>query len=157
MRILVISDSHGRSREIEKAIEAQPEAKHIFFLGDCVRDIEDLVYCYPERNFHIVEGNCDGYTMYKTVDAENLFCKRIVYTHGHSLGVKGGKARLYTLAKEQRADIVLFGHTHVAEAEYCDGTYFVNPGSLCSGRCGFTSYAVIDIVEGGIMPLIVKT
>ena len=157
MRILVISDSHGRALEIEKAIEAQPEAKHIFFLGDCVSDVEDLQYCYADRIFHIVEGNCDGYTMYKTVDAENLFGKRIVYTHGHSLGVKGGKARLYTVAKEQNADIVLFGHTHVAEAEYVDGVYYVNPGSLCSGRCGYTSYAVIDIVESGIMPVIVKT
>ncbi len=157
MRILVISDSHGKSYEIEKVIEAQPEAKHIFFLGDCVRDIEDLSFCYADRNFHIVEGNCDGYTMYKSCDAENICGKRILYTHGHTYSVKSGKTRLIEWAKAQNADIVLYGHTHVAEGEYIDGVYFVNPGSLCSGRCGFTSYAVVDITDSGIMPIIIRT
>ncbi len=59
MRIIVISDTHGRSSLIEKIIEAQPEAKHVFFLGDVVRDIEDLPYIYPTHTFHIVSGNCD--------------------------------------------------------------------------------------------------
>ena len=67
MRILVISDSHGRSGEIEKAIESHPDIKHVFFLGDCVRDIEDITYIYPDRSFYISEGNCDGYTLYPLV------------------------------------------------------------------------------------------
>ena len=157
MRILVISDSHGKTAEIEKAIEAQSEAKQVFFLGDCVRDIEDLTYVYTDRIFHIVEGNCDGYTMYKTADAENLCGKRILFTHGHTYNVKSGRERLKAWAREQNADIVLYGHTHLAETEYDEGVYFVNPGSLCSGRCGYTSYAVIDIVEGGVMPVIIRT
>ena len=42
MRILVISDSHRNTRVIDKILSSQPEAKHVFFLGDCTADIEDF-------------------------------------------------------------------------------------------------------------------
>ena len=157
MRILVISDSHGRSGEIEKAIEAHPDIKHVFFLGDCIRDIEDIVYIYSDRSFYIVEGNCDGYTMYKSWDTVTLGGKKILFTHGHGFSVKLGMERLYELAKSLSADLVLYGHTHLAKTEYAEGIYYVNPGSVCSGRAGFTSYAIVDLVDSGIMPNIIRT
>lgn len=157
MYILVISDTHGRVSEIEKVIEKHPEAKHVFFLGDCVRDMEDIPFIYPDRTYHIVEGNCDGYTEYKSADMVEICGKRIFFTHGHTLGVKLGLEKLYAEAERQRADLVLFGHTHAAITEYADGRHFVNPGSLSSGALGFRSYAKIDIVENGIVPGIIKT
>ena len=153
MRILVISDSHGRTSKIEQAIESQSEAKHIFFLGDCVRDIEDYPFIYPDRTFHIVSGNCDFGSLCKSEDSVVLGGKKILFTHGHHLSVKGGIARLRQTAKQQGADIVLFGHTHIATKEYADGIHFVNPGSLSSAREGRCSYAVIDIESNGIMPI----
>lgn len=156
MRILVISDSHGRTSAIEEAIEAQPTAKHVFFLGDCVSDIEDLAYIYPDRSFHIVSGNCDGYSFYKSVDFIVLQGKKIIFTHGHSFSVKSGLERIKAFAETENAHIILFGHTHAAITEYENGRHFVNPGSLSHGSLGFRSYAVIDIEENGVMPIIVK-
>lgn len=156
MYILVISDTHGRVSEIEKAIEAHPEIKHVFFLGDCVRDMEDIPFIYPDKTYHIVEGNCDGYTEHKSVEIIELCGKRILFTHGHTFSVKLGMERLYAEAERQNADIVLFGHTHTAITEYANGRYFVNPGSLYSGALGFRSYAIVDITEKGIMPNIIK-
>ena len=156
MRILVISDSHGRTGEVEKAIEAHPDIKHIFFLGDCVRDVEDLPYIYSDRSFHIVEGNCDGYTEYKSSDTVVLNSKRIFFTHGHAYSVKLGMERLCEAAKSLNADLVLYGHTHIAKTEYADGVYFVNPGSISAGRSSGATYAVIDLVDAGIMPNIIK-
>lgn len=156
MRIIVISDTHGRSSLIEKIIEAQPEAKHVFFLGDVVRDIEDLPYIYPTHTFHIVSGNCDYASLLRSDDAVNLGGKRILFTHGHAYSVKSGISRLMLWAKREKADIVLFGHTHVAKTEYAEGVYFVNPGSPSCPREGRPSYAVIDIEENGIMPFIVE-
>lgn len=153
MRILVISDSHGRCGKIEKAIEEQPAATHIFFLGDCVRDIEDYPFIYPNRTFHIVSGNCDGYSVYKSEDAIVLAGKKIFFTHGHNYSVKYGIQRLKNIAEIENADIVLYGHTHTAKTEYASGIYFVNPGALSSAREGRTGYAVIDIEENGIMPI----
>lgn len=156
MRILVISDSHGRTSEIEKVIEAHADIKHIFFLGDCVRDVEDLRYIYSNRSFHIVEGNCDGYTEYKSADTVVLNSKRIFFTHGHTYSVKLGMERLNEAARAFNADLVLYGHTHIAKTEYADGVYFVNPGSISSGRSGGAAYAVIDLSDAGIMPNIIK-
>ncbi len=156
MYILVISDSHGRVSEIEKAIETHSDIKHIFFLGDCVRDVENMPYFYPDKTFHIAPGNCDGYSSYKSFETIELYGKRILFTHGHAFSVKLGMERLYAEAERQSADLVLFGHTHSAVTEYADGRYFVNPGSLYSGREGYRSYAIVDITEKGIMPSIVK-
>lgn len=156
MRILVISDSHGRVSEIEKAIEAHTDAKHIFFLGDCVRDIEDLPFIYPDRTFHIVSGNCDYASMYKSADTVTLSGRNILFTHGHAFSVKSGISRLKEKAKSEGIDLVLYGHTHISKTEYADGVYFVNPGSVCSAREGGRSYAVIDLESGGIMPIIIE-
>ncbi len=157
MRLLVISDSHSRRGEIEKAIESQSDAKHIFFLGDCVRDIEDYTYIYPDRIFHIVSGNCDFSSEFPCENETVIEGLRIFYTHGHSYFVKGGLGGLKAEAKRRSAKIVLYGHTHISKIDYDDGIYFVNPGSLSSGRESGTSFAVIDIKPNGVMPIIIKT
>lgn len=156
MRILVISDSHGRTSRIEQALIEQKEAKHIFFLGDCIKDIEDYIFMYPDRTFHIVSGNCDYSSDFKSANTVTLAGKKIFFTHGHHLSVKEGSQRLKAVAELEGADIVLYGHTHTAKTEYADGIHFVNPGSLCSAREGHIGYAVIDIKENGIMPILIK-
>lgn len=157
MRIVVISDSHRRSSVIDKILSAQPQARHVFFLGDNVADIEDFEYLYPDKVFHIVCGNCDYASLAQTVGVEIIEGVKILYTHGHTFGVKHGTARLLEAAKQNGSKIVLYGHTHVSEILYEDGIYIVNPGS-CSSPRDFKppSYAVIDITEKGIMPIIVN-
>ncbi len=156
MRILVISDSHRKTNVIDKIICAQPDAKHIFFLGDNTADIEDFVFLYPERAFHTVCGNCDFASTVQSAGLEVLEGKRIFYTHGHNYSVKYGIARLSEAAKQNSYDIVLYGHTHISQILYEDGIYFVNPGSVSSSHQGRNSYAVIDITDNGIMPIIVE-
>ena len=92
-----------------------------------------------------------------SVDTVTLAGKKILFTHGHGFSVKLGMERLYEAAKLNAADLVLYGHTHEAKTEYIDGIHYVNPGSVCSGRCGFTSYAIVDLAESGIVPRIIKT
>ena len=43
MRIVVISDSHRRSGNIKKILDAQQSARHIFSLADVPGDIEELI------------------------------------------------------------------------------------------------------------------
>lgn len=156
MRILVISDTHGRAGEIEKAIESQPQARHIFFLGDCLSDIEDLQYIYTDRIFHTVCGNCDYGSMQKATDVTVVNGVKILFTHGHAYSVKGSLTRLKERARQEGAALVLYGHTHVANIQYEEGIYFVNPGSPTCPREGRPSYAVVDIVPQGIMPVIIN-
>lgn len=156
MRIVVISDSHRRTGVIDKILSAQSTARHVFFLGDNTRDIEDFDILYPDKIFHIVSGNCDAFSLFPTVGLEVLGGKRILYTHGHTLSVKYGTQRLLEAAKQNNCQIALFGHTHISKVLYEDGIYCVNPGSVSSPREGRASYAVIDITDKGIMPIIIE-
>ena len=156
MRILVISDSHRKGSTVDKIIESQKEAKHIFFLGDVVGDIEDFCYLYTDRTFHIVSGNCDFASNYPYADMAKIGNINIFYTHGHTLGVKGGTSRLSEHARQRNCQIALYGHTHIPHISYSNGLYVVNPGSCAMSRQGANSYAVIDITDKGIMPIIIN-
>ena len=156
MRIVVISDSHKRSDIVEKILYAQPDACDVFFLGDCAEDIEDLQYIFTDKRFHILSGNCDYFSAFPSSAVATVGKTKIFYTHGHTLSVKYGTQRLKETAKQNGCKIALYGHTHVSNILYEDGIYIVNPGSCSKGRDFHESYAVIDIEENGIMPIIVR-
>ena len=58
MRILVLSDSHGRVGPMEEAVEAV-RPQQIFHLGDGWDDARELHRHYPDIPLHQVRGNCD--------------------------------------------------------------------------------------------------
>lgn len=153
MRILVLSDSHGNTRIIDKILSSQPDAKYVFFLGDCVSDIEDFEYLYTDKKFLVVSGNCDYFSTLPSVGVETVNGVKILYTHGHSFSVKSGIERLKKTAIENGCKIALYGHTHIANTVYDDSLHIVNPGSCSHSRNGAPSYAVIDITDKGIMPI----
>lgn len=152
----MISDSHKMTRSIEKILDAQPDAKHVFFLGDNASDIEDFEFLYPEKAFFAVSGNCDYFSTLPTVGVEVVGGIKILYTHGHTFGVKYGTERLVEAARNSGCKLALYGHTHISKILYEDGLFVVNPGSCSSPREGRPSYAVVDITEKGIMPIIVE-
>ncbi|MCQ2449742.1 MAG: YfcE family phosphodiesterase [Clostridia bacterium] len=155
MRILVLSDTHRHVALAQKAIEAQPTARHIFFLGDVLRDLEELKPLYPDRIFYAVSGNCDFASFEPSTDMERLADINIFFTHGHPYGVKYGIRHLLQAAADRNCKLALYGHTHVASIYYEDGVTCVNPGSCGASRSGANSYAVVDIEPNGIMPIII--
>lgn len=156
MRILVMSDCHGAVTRVERALDAQPDAKHVFYLGDGANEVQSLAKFYPDRIFHIVKGNCDLGSELPLQGNVNINGVTIYYTHGHRNFVKQDTAVLKAIAQNFKAKIALYGHTHCASTEYCDGMYIVNPGALSGSRNGPESYAVIDILPNGIIPIIIK-
>lgn len=164
MELLVLSDSHGRISRISEAYERQikkPDA--VVFLGDGIKDVS---YCdFRESALFCVVGNCDMFTSIGRVSAENeivmtLGGKRIMMTHGDAYGVKSTLARLIMAAVRNRADIVLFGHTHTplalylpeGESEYGikleKPLYLFNPGSV-GGYDG--SFGTVCIRDDGVI------
>ena len=156
MRLLVISDSHNRGDIVDRIIRREKDARHIFFLGDVTADIEDFQYEYTDRVFHIVSGNCDLFSEYPSVDLACVNDIKIIFTHGHTMGVKHSTAVLAAAARERGCKIALYGHTHIPSIKYEDGLHIVNPGSVSRSRDGACSYAGIDIEDSGIMPIIKK-
>lgn len=156
MRIVVISDSHRNVSVIDKILNAQKDCEHFFFLGDNEGDIEDFIYMYPNKKFYVVSGNCDFASMSPASNITKVGDTKIFYTHGHTLNVKYTVENLKITAKNLACKIALYGHTHTPNILYEDGLYIVNPGSCSKPRNSNASYAVIDITDNGIMPIIIN-
>ncbi len=155
MRLLVLSDMHGRRHRFEEAVLSQPEAKDILFLGDGAESAGELAAFFPDRTFHIVSGNCDFSSNYPTTKQLSFGGVRLLATHGHTFSVKSGTERLLAAAEGIGAQIACYGHTHIPNISYQNGIYFICPGSLC-GSGGSAGYAVIDITDVGIMPILIR-
>ncbi|MCR4615593.1 MAG: YfcE family phosphodiesterase [Clostridiales bacterium] len=145
MRILALSDSHRDVFSLQSAIEAQPSADIIVFLGDGENDIDQMCRLFPHKPIVCVGGNCDfsrlnPETRLIPCEGVKIFC-----THGHRQMVKYGTERLMFDALKAGADIALYGHTHIQDYEYVNGLHLFNPGSIRDGR-----YGVIDINPSGI-------
>lgn len=153
MRILVVSDTHGDSRSLHKVLLAQSTADVVIHLGDGASDIQTVKYDFPNKMFIQVKGNCDFASSLPEKEIVTLADKRIFCTHGHIYDVKWDSDKIISVAKQNDANILLFGHTHIPIANYIDGLYVLNPGSL-KGFGG--TYGYIDITEQSIFTTIVK-
>lgn len=153
MRILVISDTHGDESALRRAILAQPKAEVVIHLGDGELEMERARPSFPERMFLQVRGNCDWGSSLPATGLYTAEGAAIFYTHGHAYGVKAGLYNAICAAREQRARVLLFGHTHKALTDYDDGLYIMNPGSLGGWQA---SYGTLDITPQGIVTNIVR-
>lgn len=146
MRILVVSDTHGDLRTLMKAVNAQPSAEVIIHCGDGDEQVQYLKDTIKDKMIVGVRGNCDWCSSLPSKEILNVCGKRIFITHGHLYNAKVGLYNIMCAAREEKADILLFGHTHNAMTYYEDGLYVMNPGS-CSGY--MASYGYIDITDKG--------
>ena len=129
------------------AVKAHPEAETLICLGDGARDLDTVEsYYHSLPNVIKVAGNCDFSSSLPLLRVVTLGGKKIYCTHGHAEHVKYGTDELLLRARQEGADIVLYGHTHTGVTCYDDGLYIMNPGSIRDGH-----YGMIDIVPGGIM------
>lgn len=138
MKLLVFSDSHGRTASMERAIELE-RPDHILHLGDCVRDVQKL------ERFHIpvtqVPGNCDSPRGLPEILTPTFCGKKIYMTHGHLHGVKMTYMRAVYAAMEAEANLLLFGHTHRADCFETRGLWVMNPGACGTGG----TYGVVEL------------
>lgn len=147
MRIVVTSDSHRREGNLFEIIERHLDNADLFInLGDGENDVDSVLMVYPNLNIKRVAGNNDWYSKHPNSQLIEFAGKRIFFAHGHTYYVKHGYERIIQKAKEMKADICLFGHTHTPFVEIIDGIYFMNPGAVCNN-----SYGIIDIVDDKIL------
>lgn len=154
MKILVISDTHGETDKAIKAIKNNQDIDLIIHLGDYFRDAQKISDIFPGIPIEYIYGNSDF--MVSDVPSEKLLQysgKKIFITHGHRYSVKWDYDKLYRKAEEMKVDVILFGHTHVADMVKKEGYYLVNPGSISSPRDDASeSYAIINIDDEKVEP-----
>ncbi len=152
MKILVVSDTHGRWGALYNVIKAYPDADTVIHLGDGNDDLERIRAEFPRQTLVGVAGNCDFFAASGTrsacvLDADG---KTVFFTHGHNYRVKSGEGLLEQAARARNADICLYGHTHVPCCECRNGLYIMNPGSLGHPRDGRPTCGIIEINNGCI-------
>ena len=137
LRILLMSDSHGRNENVELAIaqvrEEIGEFQMLIHLGDVgdARELESLagVPCY------IVRGNTDYDAKLLNANVIEAGGHRIFATHGHLYQVDMRLDLLRFAALENDCDIAMYGHTHVPYLEENpDDVTILNPGSISKPR-----------------------
>ncbi|NLK51084.1 MAG: metallophosphoesterase [Syntrophomonadaceae bacterium] len=149
IRIGVLGDTHGNYEMAELAFRDVGKIDLILHTGDYYQDAQRIGRILGIK-VEGVTGNCDFWSRGPKEKVLELGGKRIYLTHGHQYGVKKGYLNLYYRGKEMNADLIIFGHTHVASKEDMDDLILFNPGSFTYPRTGLPTYGLVLIDQGNI-------
>lgn len=152
MRILLLSDSHGYTNYIMKAVKKVNDAGMVIHLGDFVKDMILVQEQFKNIRCEIVCGNNDWTRHFPAEKILEVEGKRILITHGHHYNVKTDYQRIVNKGKALKADAVFFGHTHVREEFFSDGMLVLNPGSIGIPSDSIRTFCVIDIKDNRFWP-----
>ncbi len=150
MKILVVSDTHGREGNLERVLQEIGMPDCVIHLGDYEggeAHIQEMVSC----PLYMVAGNCDFFSRLPLTQIAEIGGQRILITHGHYYFVSVGMRDLIEDAKANGCNIAMFGHTHRPFLDQSDDEVTVlNPGSLSFPRQEDQrpSYAVVTVGEG---------
>lgn len=149
MRILIVSDTHKKHKNLERALERVAPIDMMIHLGDAEGYEEDIAHmagCPME----IVAGNNDFFSKLDREKELMLGKYRTLITHGHYYYVGSGIADIKREAVGRGFDIVMFGHTHRPLIDYGD-VISLNPGSLSYPRQEGRqpSYIIMEIDKKG--------
>lgn len=154
-RIGVFSDSHGDKRALSDLLEKMGYIDAACFLGDVASDadyLESLVAVMPNRpRFYAVRGNNDYACLLQDTCIAEIGGKRFYMTHGHRFT---SLMNLAFRARENEADVALFGHTHQALCEEAYGVLLLNPGSAGNYCRGGAARASVLEINGDSMRVI---
>lgn len=142
MKVIVVSDSHGKNSRLDEVLMLEPKADYYLHCGD----IEASEDAYPM--YQTVQGNNDYFCSYPDHLKIKVAEHQILVMHGNQFPYMKRIERMAEYARQQHCDIFCFGHTHVAMIEKVNGILMLNPGSLWRSRDGRgPSYAVMNIEE----------
>ena len=150
MKYMLISDIHGDIYNLNKVLDIylKEQCNKLIILGDLFNygidlnrnDIINRLNLMKD-NIVYVRGNCDNnvndilfdYPYMKEIKINN---KSALLTHGHLY------TKNYLLGSNY--DIIISGHTHIANIEKDNNKLFINPGSISKSRSGENSFIILD-------------
>ena len=153
MKIIVVSDTHGNSSSLERVMELHSDADAVVHCGDSRGEMAAIKMRYRGVEYYEVQGNCDLGSPLPLMLTFKMDGFKFMVTHGHAYGVKYGLGRLFEAAKEEGADVVFYGHTHIPDEAVYDGVRM-----LCPGACGGwgATFAIAETNNGQILTNIVQ-
>ena len=146
MKILVVSDTHGHTKNLERVLEKVGDIDLFIHCGD-LEGGEDYIRALAEVPCYMVAGNNDWFSDLQREMEISVDDYRIWITHGNNYGASMGPERLLEEAAARNVDVVMYGHTHRPLIEYQDNIVIANPGSLSYPRQNGRkpSYLIMEI------------
>lgn len=150
MRIMIVSDTHGRHGNLDVALEREGKIDMLLHMGD-VEDGEDYIEAVAECPVHMLAGNNDFFSYLPGEKEIKIGKYRVFMTHGHGYYVSMNTQRLRREAAARDVQIVMFGHTHKPYLDLDGEVVVLNPGSISyprqEGRQG--TYIMMEIDRDG--------
>jgi putative phosphoesterase len=133
LKVAVLSDSHNKVDFTKEAIDflKLQGAQYLVHAGDlCLKENLELLK-ESSLPYVCVYGNNDNSLVYlsneyKIEDIKFKLMHLPFYLNGDS-------------------DVVIFGHTHIFESEYKEGTLFLNPGEICAREKPLSECVLLEI------------
>ena len=151
MKVLIVSDTHGREQNLAEALEQTGPIDQLIHLGDVEGGAEHIRELAGDAPAAIIAGNNDFFCDLPNERIFTLGGHRIFMTHGHGYFVHSGTLYLKREARKKGADIVMFCHTHKPYMEEDNELLVLNPGSLSLPRQEGhrPTYIVMEIADDG--------
>lgn len=150
MKILIVSDTHGRHSNLDIVLEREHDIDMLLHLGD-VENGQDYIETVAKCPVYIIGGNNDYFSSLPTERELCVGKYKVFMTHGHGYYVSMDTKSLRRAAMARGVDIVLFGHTHRPYLDVAGELKVINPGSLSyprqEGRKG--TYIVMQMDRSG--------
>lgn len=150
MRALIVSDTHGKHHNLDRALEEAGPIDVFIHLGD-VEGGEIYMDAVIDCEKHIMRGNNDFFSDLPREEEFLLGTKKVFTSHGHNYYVSLDPETIKEEGRARNADIVMFGHTHKPYLDIDRDIVVLNPGSLSyprqEGRKG--SYMILELDEEG--------
>ena len=150
MKVLIVSDTHRKHENLEKAIEKEGKLDLLIHLGDAEGN-EDYIEQIAGCPLEIVSGNNDFFSDLPRELEMTIGKYQVMLTHGHYYNVSLGIENILQEGREREMDIVMFGHTHRPVLNVKDDIVILNPGSISYPRQEGKkpTYMIMELGEDG--------
>lgn len=150
MKILIVSDTHGKLRNFDAVLEQEKQVDMLLHLGDVDHD-DDYMEAVLDCPVHIIAGNNDFFSGLPHEEMLQIGKYQVFMTHGHNYYVSAHTRRLKEAARSRGADIVMYGHTHKPDIDTSEDVIAINPGSLSYPRQGGgrATYIIMEVSDDG--------
>lgn len=144
MKIGILSDSHYKSDYTKEVIDLLKNkgSEYLIHAGDL---------CIEENLKHLENSGLVYVSVFGNNDMSliPLSNKYNIKQEPYSFKIKDSSFKLMHLPyyMNGNTDIVIFGHTHVYETEFNNGTLFINPGEVCAREKPSIECVLLEINE----------
>ena len=144
MKIGILSDTHKKEKRSQKVIDLLIEngAEFLIHAGDIVKPemLEQLKN--SGLRYVAVYGNNDAH-LHELHNHYNL----VQEPHYFKLSKTKFKLMHLPFFMSPDSEIIIYGHTHIFDCEFTNGTLFLNPGEACARNKDVSECAMLEVTH----------